>query len=121
MLTFIIYLIGIADSLKILFAVVAVGLLCSAFIGFIAAVDGEYVHINMAVAKKNLTKIGAIALVFAFLSAAIPNSKTLSAMIIIPALVEDKNLKNIAGNGVQALEILTEQWLKELKMKNEGK
>lgn len=46
-----------------------------------------------------------------------PNSKTLAAMYIIPAVANNEKVQSIGKNGLDILENLTNNWLKELKGK----
>ena len=43
----------------------------------------------------------------------IPSSKTIAAMYVLPAIVNNEHIQNSTGNALEALENLTKEWLKD--------
>lgn len=58
-------------------------------------------------------------LIAGFLCVSIPNQKSIAAMIVIPAVVNNQRIQGITGNGLEILNRLTLDWLNELKSKKE--
>ena len=71
-------------------------------------------------AKKFMKKAATCFLIALGLFALVPNSKTIAAMYLVPAVVNNKHLQNSAGNALEMLEELTKKWLKDItKQKRE--
>ena len=70
---------------------------------------------------KRLLARGALSFLIALgLFALVPNSKTIAAMYLVPAVVNNEHLQNSAGNALGLLEELTKKWLKDMvKQKGE--
>ena len=47
-----------------------------------------------------------------------PNSKTIAAMYLVPAVMNNEHVQNSAGNALGILEELTKQWLQNLTKTN---
>ena len=106
-----IYLIGVADHVRVFF-VVSLLIIAGIFLLFLA---------RYLVEDKKVPCSGALAfstVLFSFLSIFTPSSKTLAAMYVIPAVVNNEQIQNIGKNGLESLELLTKQWVYELR---EGK
>lgn len=59
-----------------------------------------------------------VIVISALLAVFIPDSKTIASMYIVPAVVNNEQIQNIGKNGLESLELLTKQWVDELR---EGK
>lgn len=57
-----------------------------------------------------------ILLLNSFVYVGIPNSKTLSAMIVIPKVVEHPRIANIGDKSLSILEEKVKQWLESVKL-----
>ena len=103
-----IYLICIADHLRE-FSLVSLFIIVGIFLLFLARylVDGDKIpHLGTLIFSAAL---------FSSLLIFIPNSKTLAAMYVIPAVVNNEQIQNISKNGLESLELLTKQWVDELR------
>lgn len=115
-LTFAIYLIGILDTVRAAFAIsaVVIGVTTGLFIllWLTSESDGSTFPVSNPIKciKRVIVSIGILVL----LACSIPSSKTVAAMVIIPALVENKNIQELTGNGLEALNLLTKQWVESL-------
>ena len=71
-------------------------------------------------AKKLMKKAVSCFLIALGLFTVVPNSKTIAAMYLVPAIVNNEHLQNSAGNALGLLEELTKKWLKDMvKQKGE--
>lgn len=115
MLTFWIYLIGISDTLRLAAAILTVLLVLSCIFGMGMSAD-FHAHDEKAKERdRKILKTFLYSAVFCLCVAVFtPNGKTLAAMFVIPSVVQNEKLQNIAGNSLSALEKLTANWLKDL-------
>ncbi len=94
---FLIYLWGIADSASSLFAGVALAVviitIVSLIIGAIVLIESDFEGQLLPIATKIGTWGIGIAATSAVLSVLIPDSKTIAAMVIIPAIVESEVIR----------------------------
>lgn len=111
-----IYFLGIVDNLRSALFVVAtlsffavIVLRCE--VGFSYDMD-NLPRVNAT--KRWLSRVIVIGCIAAVLNCIVPNSKTLAAMYIVPAIVNNEQIQGIAGNSLKALEKLTQKWLKDL-------
>lgn len=109
-----IYFISVMDSVKSMFFVFWVLIL----IFFIFWIIGTLIRLKCDEAKNFLqmytfNKIAATGFICFFISTFIPSSKTVGAMIFLPALVNNENVQNITSNGMEFLRKLTEEWANE--------
>lgn len=111
-----IYLVSLASKVLFFFEIMAwIFGFCSivAFaILFVACAE------NATDEEKSVFKKYANRLAVAFISimmayTLIPNSKTIAAMLLVPAVVNNEHVQNSAGNALEALEEMTKQWLKD--------
>lgn len=104
-----IYAIGIADNLR---EVIPLGMLILALITIILMILSAD-----EAAPRSFLKfvIFPLMIVLGLLAALVPNSKTLASMYVIPAVVNNEKIQNIGKNGLESLELLTKQWVKELR------
>ena len=103
-----IYLIGMADHVRVFF-VVSMFIIAGIFLLFLA---------RYLVEDKKVPCFGTLAfsaVLFSFLSIFTPSSKTLASMYVIPAVVNNEQIQNIGKNGLKSLELLTKQWVDELR------
>lgn len=103
-----IYLIGIADHVRdfsVLFLFIFTGIFLVFFIRYLA--DGDKIPY--------LRTLAFLTVLFSSLLIFTPSSKTLAAMYVIPAVVNNEQIQNIGKNGLESLELLTKQWVKELR------
>lgn len=61
------------------------------------------------------TIVAPIVVISALLALFVPESKTLASMYVIPAVVNNEQIQNIGKNGLESLELLTKQWVEELR------
>lgn len=66
-----------------------------------------------------LRRLGYVFAVCVGLFITIPNSKTLAAMYVIPAITQNERVQHITENSLQALEQLTQKWIQDLMPKKE--
>ena len=110
-----VYLVSIVDRIQAgLFVVSAALVVAVLWDAIIFAMASEYPieEEKQARALRNIKKYGAWLFAFVFLQVIIPNSKTIAAMYVIPAIVNNQHIQNSAGNALEALEELTKEWLK---------
>lgn len=103
-----IYLIGIADHVRdfsVLFLFIFTGIFLVFLIRYL--VDGDKIPY--------LRTLAFLIVLFSSLLIFTPSSKTLAAMYVIPAVVNNEQIKNIGKNGLESLELLTKQWVDELR------
>ena len=103
-----IYLICIVDHVRVFF-VVSLFIIVGIFLLFLA---------RYLVEDKKVPCFGTLAFLTGLLSLILiftPSSKTLAAMYVIPAVVNNEQIQNIGKNGLESLELLTKQWVDELR------
>lgn len=69
-------------------------------------------------AKTALKITTAIMIVCGFIAVFVPSSKTIAAMYVLPAIVNNEHIQNSTGNALEALENLTKEWLKDTVKSN---
>ena len=109
-----IYLIGVADHVRVFF-VLSLLIIAGTFLLFLA---------RYLVEDKKVPCFGTLAFLTALFSSLIiftPSSKTLAAMYVIPAVVNNEQIQNIGKNGIESLELLTMQWVGELRKEKSKK
>lgn len=105
-----IYLIGIADNLREMSSLAILGLFCLSIPMAYLSIEGEKV-VTWALKCIVFPSFVMSVLLIAF----VPSSKTLAAMYVIPAVVNNEQIQNIGKNGLESLELLTKQWVDELR------
>ena len=113
-----IYLVGILDSVVCFFRIMAGLLGVALFVLFGATPMLEDLNMKITVTKGLLFKIAVALVLCGAISAVTPSSKLAAAMYVIPAVANNEDMKAIGGNSLEILRKLTEQWLLEL---NDGK
>ena len=79
-------------------------------------IDGD----DTSLARKATLGIGACFFVLVIANALIPSTRLAAAMYIVPAVVNNENVKAIGDNSLEALRLLTEDWLRELAESKDG-
>ena len=115
-----IYLVGILDSVVCFFRIMAGLFGVALFVLFGAAPMLEDLGMKISVTKGLLFKVAVALFVCASISAFTPSSKLAAAMYIIPAVANNEDVKAIGGNSLEVLRKLTEQWLLELNSGKKG-
>lgn len=114
MLAFLIYLVGIVDPLKevaiLITSIFSVGVGITVIISCVECEGIDALKQHWKILRAFLITIACTLSIAVFT----PNAKTIAAMAVIPAVVQNEKLQNIAGNSISALEKLTETWLKDL-------
>lgn len=106
-----IYLIGVADEVSMFFGILT--MLCTFVFGLLML---HVVSDGGTEGQKKWLKIDICLLLCFFFSATItPSSKTLAAMYVVPAVVNSERLQSVGSDGLEILQELTKQWLKDLK------
>lgn len=103
-----IYLIGVADHVRD-FSVLSLFIITGIFLVFLVRYLAE---------DEKVPYLGTLtfsAALFSSLLIFTPSSKTLAAMYVIPAVVNNEQIQNISKNGLESLELLTKQWVDELR------
>lgn len=72
-------------------------------------------------AKAALKITTAIMIVCGFIAVFVPSSKTIAAMYVLPAIVNNEHIQNSTGNALEALENLTKEWLRDTVKKQDSK
>ena len=104
-----IYVIGIADNFRsVLFWSAMLSCVLSLFFGILSIAEEESKLIFRKYVMPSL-------IISCLLLSLIPSSKTLASMYVIPAVVNNEQIQNIGKNGLESLELLTRQWVKELR------
>lgn len=115
-----IYLMEVADTLKGTMS--ALVILC-----FIAGIGAISILVVTELPPKEDNKIpkrctiGCLLLfvAFSFVNLFIPSSKTIAAMLIVPAITQNQHIQNIGDNGLKLIEGRMKEWL-DTQMKTKG-
>lgn len=117
-----IYLMEVADTLKITSEVIAM----LSFIIVVGAFSVVVVATNDPPSKSdNRIPIGCtiasllIFVIFCFITVFTPSSKTIAAMLIVPAITQNQHIQNIGDNGLKLIEGRMKEWL-DTQMKTKG-
>lgn len=117
---FVVYLIGQADNLAIACVVFCLASAAAMFALFMVA-DLEYDKAKVAAYAKSRKLAFRFFLGSLVVGTLAPSSKTIAAMIVLPAIANNEDAKAIAGNGIEALRLLSEQYVKDLAGKEDEK
>lgn len=104
-----IYAIDISGTVKFVSKIVLLSSLIASIILGVMAVEEEFARRAIKIIVVPVILISALLTVF------IPESKTLASMYVIPAVVNNEQIQNIGKNGLESLELLTKQWVDELR------
>lgn len=75
----------------------------------------------MAFSEKALRPSFITMIVVVTVATFMPNSKTLAAMIVVPAIVENQRIQNLGDNGLKLIEVKIKAWLGEQMKAEAGK
>lgn len=105
----IVYAIDLSGTVKFMSTIIFfLSLLALTILGIVALDEDE--------ARRAIrTIVAPIIVISALLAIFVPESKTLASMYVIPAVVNNEQIQNIGKNGLESLELLTRQWVKELR------
>ena len=110
-----IYLMGVVDKAD--FPVFLVAALSGAILvlsGFFLAVDPPGTSNEERARFVHTCKVsGILFLISTSISVLMPNSKTLAAMIVVPAIVENQRIQNLGDNSLKLIEEKMKAWLDE--------
>lgn len=113
-----IYLISFADNFLATTAIVMLASVLACIFALIVTASCNCEEEESA--KKFMKKAASCFLIALGLFTVVPNSKTIAAMYLVPAVVNNEHLQNSAGNALGLLEELTKKWLKDMvKQKGE--
>lgn len=110
-----IYLIGILDSLGKFFAVLGTIIIAvRAIKGFCAFLLKEETGSIGSDGPSKSYCMYAIGIALIGISVLLPSTKLAAAMYIVPVVANNRDIQSIGGNSMEALRKLTEKWLIEL-------
>ena len=108
-----IYIIGIADGLKITAGIVGWGgALVMAIVGFFLYVDNDNEAKVRAI--KGGKKILGVCACLVAVSVFAPDSKTLAAMYVVPRVLENERISRVADGSLTVLEGYLKKWAEGL-------
>lgn len=107
-MTFYIYMIGIADNFISLFMTLFIIFII--WVGCIALEELPKYYLKIALSG---------CLLFGFIAAVTPDSKTLAAMYLIPKLVENDGSQKIPDKALKVLNLKLDEWVKDLSDNND--
>lgn len=120
--SFMVYLVDIVDKLVFISGLVSLLLFLLALFLLYVSIDEDADGEIRRDAKGLLKKLVLPVLVIFFLAyLLVPRPKTLAAMYVIPAVADNEQIQNISKNGLDSLELLTKQWVEELREEASGK
>lgn len=120
--SFVVYLVDIVDKLVSISGLVSLLLFLLALFLLYVSIDEDADGEIRRDAKGLLKKLVLPVLVIFFLAyLLVPRPKTLAAMYVIPAVANNEQIQNISKNGLDSLELLTKQWVEELREEASGK
>ena len=109
-----IYWIGILDSvgcaLTFLAFVFAIPMILFSIMWSARHFDRE----DTSLVRKAALGMTACFLILVIANALIPSTRLAAAMYLVPAIANNADVKAIGGNSLEALRLLTEDWLKDL-------
>jgi len=127
MLAFLIYLMGIVDSIALFFdismALISMALVFLTVVISVVVMNGHFYDREAASGliksiKTIFTRKVVATIAFIFLGATfIPDSKTIAAMYLVPKLVENEQVQEIPEKALKILNGKLDQYLKEFEPK----
>ena len=116
------YLFVMLDSLKCASLVTFILLLgSSVMLGVTVATCSSYEKDKHTLMTKWLKRSLMASTLFTLLFVALPNTKQAAAIYLIPKIVNNENVQEIADNSLKGIRVLAEQWLEELAPVQKGK
>jgi len=113
-----IYLVGTVDGMRTMLIVTGILSGIVAMVSIMAYFDPHYLRDVNSIRKIGwLCVVSTILLIVnSLVYVVIPDSKTLSAMIVIPKVVENPRIANIGDKSLSILEEKVQQWLESVKL-----
>jgi len=113
-----IYLVGTVDGMRTMLIVTGILSGIVAMVSIMAYFDLHYLRDVNSIRKIGwLCVVSTILLIVnSLVYVVIPDSKTLSAMIVIPKVVENPRIANIGDKSLSILEEKVQQWLESVKL-----
>ena len=112
-----IYLVGTVDTIKIMLFAIGIFVGIVAMVSIMAYFDPHY--IKESESRRRIGWLFVVSTIVFVLNSlvyvAIPDSKTLSAMIVIPKVIENPRIANIGDKSLSILEEKVQQWLESVK------
>lgn len=115
-----IYWIGVCDSVGCALTFLAIALAVASILAIIPMLDGCGYEEENRRKKKLATFFCCSCLIVTLTAALIPSTRLAAAMYLVPAVVNNENVKAIGDNSLEALRLLTEDWLRELAESKDG-
>ena len=100
-----IYLVTLADDLSCFLCIVS-------FLSLLVVIFGLPVEETHKI-KQGQKRAAIIFITALILVTVIPRSKTIAAMYLVPAIVNNKHIQSSTSNALETLENLTKEWLKD--------
>lgn len=110
-----IYWVGILDSISC--ALTFIALLFGAIVvvcGIVWMVESDFNKEKARLAKKATVCMFFCCLILCLTNAFIPSTRLAAAMYVVPAIANNENIQAIGSNSLEALRLLTEDWLRDL-------
>lgn len=108
-----IYLVSLADKIITPASFIACFSLAITILSFIIWFAGYDIASEVKQAKITAKITMAITIVCGSIAVFVPSSKTIAAMYVLPAVINNEHIQNSTGNALEALENLTKEWLKD--------
>lgn len=113
-----IYLSGMLDNMGKLFTGLAIFAAVCLFV-LLLFIGIAFVNDDLTedISKKLYSVVRNLVIIFAIsapISAVIPSQKTIAAMIVVPAIVNNEDISGIAADSLKGFRILAGEWVKEL-------
>lgn len=113
-----IYLVGTVDTIKIMLFAIGIFVGIVAMVSIMAYFDPHY--IKESESRRHIGWLSVVSTILLIVNSlvyvVIPDSKTLSAMIVIPRVVENPRIANIGDKSLSILEEKVQQWLESVKL-----
>lgn len=117
-LAFWIYCIGMVDDLKMLFVGSIIVFTTISGISLFHWLDSKILNSS---GSDKILKVFVASLIVVVLSTGafvvIPSSNTLSAMLLLPKIVDNPRVSDIGNTGMELIETKMQEWLKDMKSK----
>ena len=115
-----IYLVTLADKIITPAGCIAGVALVFTFIFCVICFAGFGIASEVKQAKIALKITIPITIVCGFIAIFTPSSKTIAAMYVLPAIINNEHIQNSTDNALEALENLTKEWLKDTVKSNDS-
>lgn len=105
---------AIHNTMRILDAI-AISIVFILFIVSLAAICSNYNEEYIKTLKKSLNRAIIFTSITWFLSIAIPTTKEVAVIYVIPKIVNNEQVQELGKNSLDALVNLSKEWIEELK------